>query len=810
MSAQPRTTQTKFVSLILSASLLAFALSSSIQLTGASTQAPQSNFVVNSTDDTGDINQGDGTCADGAGKCTLRAALNEASATQYISHTITFDAALTNATFAPAIDSLILSGSYVTVDGGTRNIKLSGVNLEALRAVMTVKGSYNTVKNLTFIGAPANADDIQIRGQSGVGEGSHNTLQNLVTYGSPSGAGIGVYEFTGGGGLNNKLINNVIGVSSASATACVESERNLYGIRLGAGTIGTTIDGNLIVCNSSDGIFLRGNNAVVVNNRIGTNGTIGLTNKGNGINMRNGAQSNVIGDNVISGNNVNGVLLSEGSSFNQIRANRIGTNSAGTAALPNGQHGVMLSGGSGSNAVGGNSAVDRNIISGNALNGILLTDAGTDNNLIDSNFIGLNAAGAAAIPNGSYGIGINNAQYNNIGSNSATPLQFISGNTKAGIIAVSTNCLLAQINISTYIGLAANATSPLGNGEEGVLIAGGNCVYVGAGRISYNGKAGIAVTGNSSSGNRFFPRQVSENGGLAVDLGNDGYTANGSKTPPGPNHWVIHPFVTTINGSTVTGKTCDNCKVIVYKAIGDPTANGGGGTYSSELQADGGGNWSTPLNGGLTVSNTTFMSRDIDGSHSEFSPRPVTPAKVDQTINFPTISDKTLISTTFTLSASASSGLVVTFTSQTPSICAVSGISVTLLTTGTCTIRAAQSGSYDYNAAPNVDRSFSINKVAQTITFGTLLDKTFGDASFTLSATASSSLTVTFTSLTLSVCSVNGTTVTLLGVGTCTIRASQGGNTVYAAAPDMDRTFFVQSRTRTIYLPLVIADPKES
>ncbi len=71
-----------------------------------------------------------------------------------------------------------------------------------------------------------------------------------------------------------------------------------------------------------------------------------------------------------------------------------------------------------------------------------------------------------------------------------------------------------------------------------------------------------------------------------------------------------------------------------------------------------------------------------------------------------------------------------------------------------------------------------------------------------MSATASSSLAVTFSSSTPTVCTVSGSTVTLVAAGTCTIAANQAGNNDYQAAPPVTRSFTVASKW--VYLPLVI------
>jgi hypothetical protein len=91
----------------------------------------------------------------------------------------------------------------------------------------------------------------------------------------------------------------------------------------------------------------------------------------------------------------------------------------------------------------------------------------------------------------------------------------------------------------------------------------------------------------------------------------------------------------------------------------------------------------------------------------------------------------------------------------------------------------------------------------QSITFNSLANRTLGTAPFTISATASSGLPVTFTSLTSAVCSVSGSTVTLISAGTCTIQASQAGNANYSAAPNVSQSFGVteQSQTLTITTP---------
>jgi len=174
--------------------------------------------------------------------------------------------------------------------------------------------------------------------------------------------------------------------------------------------------------------------------------------------------------------------------------------------------------------------------------------------------------------------------------------------------------------------------------------------------------------------------------------------------------------------------------------------------------------------------------------------------KVNQTVTFAPLAPKTVGDADFAVAATASSGLPVTFTAT--GSCTVSGTTVHLTAAGSCTITASQGGNTSYYAAPDVSQSFIV-KQTQTITFAPLAPKTVGDADFAVAATASSGLPVTFTAT--GSCTVSGTTVHLTAAGSCTITASQGGNTTFAAAPDVSQSFMVK-QNQTITFP-VIASP---
>ena len=164
---------------------------------------------------------------------------------------------------------------------------------------------------------------------------------------------------------------------------------------------------------------------------------------------------------------------------------------------------------------------------------------------------------------------------------------------------------------------------------------------------------------------------------------------------------------------------------------------------------------------------------------------------IAQTITFANPGDQEMPTGTVSLTATADSGLTVSLASSTASVCTVSGTTLSLVAEGTCTITASQAGSGDYLAADNVERSFTVSKASQTITFADPGSKALSLGSFTASSSADSGLTVSMASSTGSVCSVTGFTVSLLATGTCTLTASQAGNSNYDAATNVERSFSV-------------------
>jgi alpha-tubulin suppressor-like RCC1 family protein/uncharacterized protein YegL len=203
----------------------------------------------------------------------------------------------------------------------------------------------------------------------------------------------------------------------------------------------------------------------------------------------------------------------------------------------------------------------------------------------------------------------------------------------------------------------------------------------------------------------------------------------------------------------------------------------------------------------LAVGTCTIAANQ--GGDANYNPAPqvtqsFTVSKSSQTIIFAALANQILPATPFTVSATASSGLAVNLTGSTPSVCTISGTTVTVLALGTCTLAANQAGDANYNAAPQVTQSFTVSKGSQTISFGALADQILPATPFTVGATATSGLVVSFSASTPSVCTISGTTVTVLAAGTCSIAANQAGNANYGAAPPLTQSFTVSKGSQTI------------
>lgn len=319
--------------------------------------------------------------------------------------------------------------------------------------------------------------------------------------------------FDGAATVSNTLAGCFVGVTPAGTAPLTN---RLSPVTISGGATANTVGGttaaarNIISGSAFQGVFIRDAGTrenVIIGNFIGLNatGTAALSNRWAGVEIFGGAQSNRIGGftagerNVISGNGGQGVAFSgAGTRGNDVAGNFVGLNPAGTAALPNGGTGVEAFSGAAANQIGGATAGAGNVISGNTFHGIVLSGAGVNDHFIAGNFIGVNAAGTAALPNGGVGVGIwSGAQSNRIGGVGAGNV--ISGNANQGVV-VANSGTRGNVVSGNYIGVNATGTAALGNAWAGVNLFGGpdsNLIggtAPGAGNlISGNGGQGVLL-----------------------------------------------------------------------------------------------------------------------------------------------------------------------------------------------------------------------------------------------------------------------------------------------------------------------------
>ncbi|WP_253819309.1 beta strand repeat-containing protein [Vibrio coralliilyticus] len=170
-------------------------------------------------------------------------------------------------------------------------------------------------------------------------------------------------------------------------------------------------------------------------------------------------------------------------------------------------------------------------------------------------------------------------------------------------------------------------------------------------------------------------------------------------------------------------------------------------------------------------------------------------AGLTQTIDFTLTGSYDTGDTRFAISATATSGLTVSFASSTPAVCTISGPYVAIGSTGTCTIVASQAGDGTYDPAPDISQSTTIAKDTQSILFPNPGPQNLADSSLTLSAVTTANLSVTFGSNTTSVCTVSGTTLNLVTSGLCKVYADQAGDSNNNAANRVTLSFYIDNDT---------------
>lgn len=194
-----------------------------------------------------------------------------------------------------------------------------------------------------------------------------------------------------------------------------------------------------------------------------------------------------------------------------------------------------------------------------------------------------------------------------------------------------------------------------------------------------------------------------------------------------------------------------------------------------------------------SASITASQAGNVDFFAAEDVNQLLTVNKASQEITFGELEDKVFGDAPFTLTGASNAGLEIVYSSSDESVATITGNEVTILNSGTVTITASQDGNDNYEAAAAVEQILTINKADQIITFNELPEKAVGGEDFTLNATSSSGLEVSYSSSNTDVATINGNTVTIVGEGTSTITASQAGNDNYNPAEEVGQELVVTS-----------------
>ncbi|MBO6576932.1 MAG: right-handed parallel beta-helix repeat-containing protein [Rhodothermales bacterium] len=485
---------------------------------------PSATFTVNSTDVDGDGDTTDGICDTGApgdytGVCTWGAATQQANASGG-SNAISFA--------IPGAGPFVLSGGAtfsgpVTIDGSTQP-GFAGQPLIVLAdARIALEAGNSTVRSVLFTTTDANnrpASNLEMievgnNTVTGVWMGLDQTGSVSDPDGTPgTGDELGAFF-----NVWIRTPNNTIGGASETARNVVSGAYDGDGILIsGPNASGNLVEGNYVGLNPA-GTEARGNNF-------------------RGIALCNASSSNTVRGNVVSGNSLgisNGWEAGAGISIeansrlivaggtdpvdqpprgNLVVGNLIGTNAAGDTAIPN-ERGVFIDHAF-DNTIGGSTEALRNVISGNAREGVyaVAVVGSTSDNLITGNHVGTDLSGAVALANQREGIRLNGVGTQTITAN------LISGNGSRGIAVESSSGITISDN---RIGSNAAAAAAIGNSSSGIQIASSSNITVGSpgagNTIVSNGGGGIFISG-SSTGATVQGNAVGTDATGTLDLGN--------------------------------------------------------------------------------------------------------------------------------------------------------------------------------------------------------------------------------------------------------------------------------------------------
>jgi hypothetical protein len=308
---------------------------------------------------------------------------------------------------------------------------------------------------------------------------------------------------------------------------------------------------------------------------------------------------------------------------------------------------------------------------------------------------------------------------------------------------------------------------------------------------SVNSASGIVILASDDSA-KWYAHNYMDLGGPTPRVVFDNFLTGGQAGAP----LVIQPIVRVQSHQGQTDTSYNGSVTVVIKngtgtpgagLIGNATVNAVGGVARFSGLA-------------INKAGTGFrLTATVPGKASNDS-SPFDIVKGNQTITFSPPAQIPYSSSPLELTATTSSGLPVSYSAS--GNCFVSGSTLTATAVGACSVTASQAGDESYYPAPSVTRTISISKNNQMIAFDPLPNRKIGDPAFSVTATASSGLPVSFSAT--GVCTVADGIVSMNAVGACTITASQVGDAQYSPAANVARMFAVQLPGYTLYVPVVM------
>jgi trimeric autotransporter adhesin len=640
----------------------------------APTATPASELTVNTTSD-----EGQGLCNHPGESCSLREAIQRANATAgtvlirfNIPGSEVVKMIRPNTPLPTITNTVILDGVSQPGNFNGPRIELEG-SWTPGSSGLSIQGAGSIVKGLMIVDFTGNGINIQapdvtvVDNYIGTDGGADITMHNdgwgidiTCAAVSPARAVIGGSAI----GYRNVISDNRMGGIRISAGGCgnFDSQATIQGNYIGTDAAGTAalgnygpgisivrashntiggllLEGNLISANHGNGVEILGSLSEKNNiqaNTIGTNaaGDAALGNHADGI-YSEGDLTLIGGEtagagNLISGNAIHGIAIQTGPAL--IEGNRIGLNRSGTAALGN-AIGVQVRSCEGTIQIGGETTAERNVISGNEAEGILVDDTGCSSGQVNiwGNYVGTNLTATAAIGNMD-GVHVM-APGVVIGGESGEYRNKISGNRNNGIVIERDH---TQV-IGNFVGTEVNGIAALGNEYNGVVIRGdANNNTVKFNTVAYNGGFGVWIMG-SGTGNRVTQNHIHDNGilGIAIDEPNvipndplDADTgANGRQNFPVVESAFISGDNAVVMG-TMHGAANTHYQVEMFANDScDPSGYGEGQRFMVDTTATTDGAGEAEFHGGVSVSSflltpgmfITATATDPNGSTSGFS-----------------------------------------------------------------------------------------------------------------------------------------------------------------------------------------------